>query len=589
MSDTPRPILRSIVTGMIVGSALSICNIYAGLKIGWSTAMGVTGALVSYAIWQMRSREGAAASPFTILETNLAQTAASSAAAVSSAGLSAAIPALTLMTGQILPWYQLAAWIAVVCFVGNVIAIPLRKQMLEVEPLGFPMGRATAETLRQIYAKGSEAMARVGALGVTALVAGVLKVLDSFKVIGAVGMPGTLGKYGLKNLTFAFDPGLLLVGIGGLMGLRAALSVLAGSVLAYAVIGPQLLDAGIVKPGAPDKPWFKSLVEWLLWPGVTLMVTSSLTTLALSWRSLWRGIRGLGALEGASASPYRQSAAEVPKTVDPIPRSWFNRSAVIAIVLGVGLQIGIFGIPWWAALLGVLLSGVLGVVAARVSGETGLTPVGAMGKITQLSIGAMLPGNVAANLMTANITGGAASQCADMMNDLKTGQELGASAKAQWIAQVAGATAGALVGSAVYLTLIPDPAKQLLTVEWPAPAVITWKTVAEVFRVGVSALPQGTPLAVAIAAALGVVLAIAEAKGPAVVKRFVPSPAALGLAFTVSAHQCVSLVLGAFASVAVVRIAPKWHGRFWVVLCAGAIAGEGLTGAGLSIYALAKP
>ncbi|NUO52564.1 MAG: OPT/YSL family transporter [Polyangiaceae bacterium] len=578
-----RSIVRSIVTGMLVGSALSICNIYAGLKIGWSTTMGVTSALLSFAIWRMRSASAVATSPFTILETNLAQTAASSAAAVSSAGLVAAIPALTIMTGQVLPWYQLAAWTASVCFVGNVIAIPLRKQMLETDPLPFPIGVATAETLRQIYAKGGEAMARVRTLGVAALVSGGVKVLEGMKLVGPVGFPGALGKYPLKNLTFAFDPGVLLAGIGGLMGTRAALSVLGGSIFAYGVLGPELLDRGIVQAGPPDKPWFKPLVEWLLWPGVTMMVTASLTTLAFSWKALVRGIRGLASIQADDGSASSTTPAN-----EQIPRSWLTRSAVLALTVGVALQISIFGIPWWAAVVGVLLSVVLGVVAARVSGETGLTPVGAMGKITQLTIGAALPGNVAANLMTANITGGAASQCADMMNDLKTGQELGASPKSQWISQVAGATAGALIGSAVYLIMIPDPAKQLLTPEWPAPAVITWKTVAEVFRVGVSALPRGTPLAVAIAAAVGIALAILEQRVDVATKKWLPSPSALGLAFTVSAHQCVSMAIGAVASLVVLRLAPAWHGRFWVVLCAGAIAGEGLVGAGLSIVQLLR-
>lgn len=248
------------------------------------------------------------------------------------------------------------------------------------------------------------------------------------------------------------------------------------------------------------------------------------------------------------------------------------------------LQVILFGVPWWAALVGLALSAILGLVATRVAGETGLVPVGAMGKVTQLAVGAALPGNVAANLVTANITGGAASQCADMMNDLKTAQMLGAAPRASWISQVAGALAGALFGSAVYLVLIPDPAKQLLTQEWPAPAVVTWKTVAEVFRVGVSALPRGTPAAVTIATALGVTLALLDAKAPASVKRWLPSAAALGLTFTVGANQALGLVAGGAASILVKRLAPKWHERFWAVLCAGAIAGEGIMGAGLSLW-----
>jgi uncharacterized oligopeptide transporter (OPT) family protein len=211
-----------------------------------------------------------------------------------------------------------------------------------------------------------------------------------------------------------------------------------------------------------------------------------------------------------------------------------------------------------------------------------------MGKVTQLAMGALLPGNVAANLMTANVTGGAASQCADLMNDLKTGAELGAPPRTQFLAQLSGALAGALIGSAMYLVMIPDPATQLLTPEWPAPAVLAWKTVAEVFRVGLEALPAGTPAAIGLAAASGVALAIAEAKGPQRIRAWVPSPAAVGLTFVVPANQGVSLVVGGLVGLCVARFAPTWHGRFWIVVCAGLIAGEGLTGAGLSVYAITR-
>jgi hypothetical protein len=66
---------------------------------------------------------------------------------------------------------------------------------------------------------------------------------------------------------------------------------------------------------------------------------------------------------------------------------------------------------------------VLAIVALRVSGETNVTPVGPMGKVTQLSFAVLDPGNVSTNLMAANVTGGSASQAGDMMHDLKTGTD----------------------------------------------------------------------------------------------------------------------------------------------------------------------
>src|SRR5690606_8573354 len=159
---------------------------------------------------------------------------------------------------------------------------------------------------------------------------------------------------------------------------------------------------------------------------------------------------------------------------------------VAAVAVG---QVVLFDIAWWAAILAVLLTWVLAAVCGRVSGETSLTPVGPMGKVTQLIFGLLVPGNPTANLMSANVTGGAASQAADLLHDLQTGSLLGASPRRQMIAQSCGIVGGALAGSAAYLVLLPDPATQIGTDEWPGPAVITWRAVAEVFAGGISAMP----------------------------------------------------------------------------------------------------
>ena len=162
--------------------------------------------------------------------------------------------------------------------------------------------------------------------------------------------------------------------------------------------------------------------------------------------------------------------------------------------------------------------------------------VGAMGKVSQLAFGTLIPRNPVPNLMAANVAGGAASQCADLMDDLKCGHLLGASPRLQTLAQVCGAVTGALVGSAAYVLLIPDPAKMLLTEEWVAPAAAIWKSVAELFMHGFEALPAGTPMAMAIAAAAGLVLPILASALPRGVRPLILSPVGLGLGFVFPAY-----------------------------------------------------
>src|SRR5690606_36212970 len=117
--------------GMVLGGLLSLCNLYSGLKIGRSNNMSVTAALLGFAFW--KAMQLATKRPgLTLLENNLNQTAASAGAAISSAGLVAPIPALTLLTGEQMAWPMLALWTFSVCCVGIAVAVGLRRQMLVV-------------------------------------------------------------------------------------------------------------------------------------------------------------------------------------------------------------------------------------------------------------------------------------------------------------------------------------------------------------------------------------------------------------------------------------------------------------------------
>jgi uncharacterized oligopeptide transporter (OPT) family protein len=234
----------------------------------------------------------------------------------------------------------------------------------------------------------------------------------------------------------------------------------------------------------------------------------------------------------------------------------------------------------------VLLTFLLALVAARVSGETNVTPVGAMGKVTQLAFAVLAPGQPAANLMSANVTGGAASQCADMMHDLKTGHLLGADPRPLFLAQVCGAFAGALAGCAGYLILVRDPVNQLLTAEWPAPSVAAWKSVAELFMLGTEALPPGAIEGMTIGGVVGVLLAVMEKLVPVSARRFVPSPTSIGLAFVIPAYNAISLFIGSVVAWAAGKAFPQWSTRFLVILASGIIAGESLSGVVLAMLAI---
>ena len=594
----PELTVRAVLTGMVLGEGVGPRKMFAGVKIGWGFNMSITAALLGYGAWHLASRTTGVRS-FNVLENTINQTSASSGAMIASAGLVAAVPALTLLTGYQWRFWTLVAWTFAVSLLGVAVALVLRRQMLVVEKLPFPSGLVTGVTLSEMYSRGEEAISRLKALLVGALIGGASKIAMDWFSWSRFSLPfgyrpaagSVLAERGVRhvtlgNLSFAIDPSPLMLAVGVIIGPRAGTSLLLGSLVAWGVLGPWALAEGLIPAGSvvaiasdePNASWFGPMVEWLLWPGVAMMVSAALTSTALSWRSF--------------AAAFHAGKARVTDPDPSIledPSSVVSRKAIIALLAGgtliaLVLQIALFDIAWWAAALGIVLTFVLATVAARVTGETDITPIGAMGKITQLFFGVVAPGGVTANLMAANVTGGAASQCADMLQDLRSGEVVGSSPRAQAIAQAFGVVSGSLAGSGAYLLLIPDPETMLFTDEWAAPAVATWKAVAEVFATGVSAMPEGSVAAMVAGAVVGASLSLAERFTSDRARPFVPSAASMGLAMVIPAFYAISMFAGSMLGWLSRRLAPGWSSRLLLIVAAGVIAGESIVGVASATY-----
>jgi uncharacterized oligopeptide transporter (OPT) family protein len=557
--------LRALLTGLILGAILTPSNIYSGLKIGWSFNMSIIALLVGFAFWQNLAKVlGRPA--WTLHESNINQTTASSAASIISGGLVAPIPAFTLITGQQLDMLPLMAWVFSVSFLGIWVAWYLRPSLIVESQLRFPEGMATLATMQQIYSHGAEAAQRLWVLGSAALLAAVIKLVDS--VLWT--LPRWTPSAQLERLTFSLEPSLLLLGFGGIIGLRVGLSLLLGAIIAWGLLAPWLLAEGLVSmPADASGPQFALLIEWLLWPGVSLMVCSTLTAL------------GLRFLRARRADASRRVALRRPAL---LPALGLGVSALLVIIL----QMTLFGIHPLMAALSIPLALLLAMVAARVVGATGIPPIGAIGQLSQLSFGAIAPGQVAINLMSANTAGGAAGQCTDLLNDFKVGHAIGATPSRQVIAQCLGILVGSLVGVLAYRLLIPDPQTMLITPEWPAPAVATWKAVAEALTSGLGSISLDIRWAMLAGALAGVALGMLEGLAPVWRLRWLPSSAALGLAFIIPAS--ISLMM-AFGALLAWLFAARWGNlaeRFVIVAAAGLVAGESLAGIGISLWQLLR-
>jgi uncharacterized oligopeptide transporter (OPT) family protein len=336
------------------------------------------------------------------------------------------------------------------------------------------------------------------------------------------------------------------------------------------LIAPWLLAEGLVRlPADAQGPQFALLIEWLLWPGVSLMVCATLTSL------------GLRLLRSRSSAAPRQAMSRHPN-------GWPIAGLVLAVLLVLVLQVSLFGIDLWLALLPIPLALMLAMVAARVVGAPGIPPIGAIGQLSQLGFGVFAAGHVPVNLMSANTAGGAAGLCTDLLNDFKVGHVIGAAPGRQAVAQCCGILLGSVVGVLAYQLLIPDPQSMLITPEWPAPAVATWKAVAEALTGGLGALAADVRWAMLAGALCGVLLGTLEGLLPERRLRWLPSSAALGLAFIIPASISLMMTLGAVLAWA---FASRWRSlgeRFVIVAAAGLVAGESMAGVGASLWQLLR-
>ncbi|AKT42018.1 uncharacterized protein CMC5_062400 [Chondromyces crocatus] len=487
--NEPQLTPRAVITGMVLGGVMSLSNLYVGLKVGWALGVTVTAAVLAFGIFSGLRRMapvGPFKKNFSSLENNVMASAASAAGYFTGAGMTSAIPALFMTTGRVLAPWELATWMLAISFLGVLLAVPMRRQMIDIDRLPFPEGMAYAETIRSLHAAPGEARKKALALGYGALVGAVVKLASG--VTGllkpvAVAMKSPLLPEHLPllakwaPLTLGFQTDLLMVGAGAIMGVRIAAGLALGAVLGWGVLGTWLHTHGLAGASAS----YATVRTFIVWPGVTLVVVSGLLAFGLKWRTVVSALKGLGRMTAGSKAGG-MAALEVPTT-------WFVRGLIVCTVLTVVLGYFIFEIPMWMGFLGVLLSTLLSIVACRATGETSITPTGALGKISQLLFGGLAVGNTQINLMASSITAGSAIHAADLLTDLKGGYMLGGKPRNQFISQFFGILAGAVFCVPAYMILATP--ERLGTAEFPAPAAKTWQAVAELLAGGVDTKVRG--------------------------------------------------------------------------------------------------
>lgn len=571
----PQLTFRAVLMGVLLGGVMSLSNIYVGLKVGWLLGVGITSCILSYAIYRgLRTAfPRIFTSDMSILENNCMQSTATSAGVSTASTLISAVAAYLMITGHHIPMFVLGWWIFFLAVLGVCMAVPMKRQMINVEQLRFPSGIAAAETLKSLHAEGPQALDKARSLGIAgvlgALVAWFRDVGKPFAIPGMLPFPGNILGLPLMKWTISFEMSTIMIAAGAIMGFKTAWSMLLGGFINYAILAPWVTQMGVIDI---KQIGFRSIVSWSTWAGGSMLVTSGLLSFVFNWRTIVRALGGLTTLFKKTST----SRNDDPMLSIEVPTSWFIVGVLTSGLGCIAILYSYFGTSWWMGIVAVVTTFFLSVVACRATGETDITPIGAMGKITQLLFGGIAPANTVTNLMTASVTAGAAGASADLLTDLKSGYLLGANPRKQFIAQFVGIFAGVLVVVPAFQLLVPS-AQSLGTAQWPAPSAQVWAAVARLLSNGIHSLHPTAQLGLLLGGLVGILLPLMEMALPKY-KSFIPSATGIGLSMVVPFFNSLSFFIGASIALFLEKKYPKIAEKYTITVSSGIIAGESLMG-----------
>ncbi len=452
---------RGLVLGALITVIFTAANVYLGLKVGLTFASSIPAAVISMAVLRLAGG--------TILENNMVQTQASAAGTLASVIF--VLPAL-VMVGH---WQGFAFWqTSLICAAGGVLGVlftvPLRRAMVTGSDLPYPEGMAAAEILKAGHADtGLQAPGEPGAGDIAAgaalsaaisfLASGLLVLADQISVFFAAG-PAVF------RLATGFS--LALLGAGYLIGLAAGLAMLLGACLAWEVIVPILTTLAPTPAGTTNGAYATFVwAHQVRFMGAGLIGVAAVFTLGQLLGPTITGVREAMA-RGLSETPALVPDTDRDLAPGVIAAIFILACLVTGLVLGNFVQttaladaIGV----WPMAIIGTVftvvfgfavaaacgyMAGLVGSSASPISGIAILATLACAMLIAELIGGGHAPGalrdaGIAFTLFVVTAVLATATISNDNLQDLKTGQLVGATPWKQQVALLAGTLVGALV------------------------------------------------------------------------------------------------------------------------------------------------
>lgn len=586
--------VRGLILGSVIAAVFTAANIYLGLRVGLTVASSIPAAVISMGVLRAL-RTG------SIRENNIVQTVASAGGTLSA--IIFVLPGL-IMVG----WWKSFPFLTtfLVCALGGTLgvlfSIPLRRALVVNSTLPFPEGLAAAEVLKA-GATGEEASPNAieRKRGPLIVLVGAL-VSAGAAVVAATGVAATglvrFFRIGTSATGINLGYSLALLGAGHLVGLSVGMAMLVGLIIAWGIATP-LLSAGL--PGAAAD------VALTVWRTQVRFIGAG----AIGVAAIWSLIKLVKPVVGGLVATARARSAPATGGVDDRDISLGLIGVITAgclLMIGWLLKDFIHGTPLetstWSLVLGgvaftLLIGGFVATVAGYMAGLIGASnsPVSGIGILATVAVALLLAvfwqpslgsqatdALVAFALFTVSIVFSIATISNDNLQDLKTGQLVGAAPWKQQVALIVGVIAGSLV--------IP-PILDLLNRAYGFPG--------DPNRVAISAAPLPAPQAalistlargvlnaqldwkmIGIGALVGLAcIVIDEVLGLLKLMRLPPLAIGIGIYLPMDATQpvVVGAVIGWLFNRAMDRRAnAEMAKRFGVLLASGLIVGESLLG-----------
>ena len=603
--------IRGLILGALITTVFTAANVYLGLKVGLTFASSIPAAVISMAILS-------AVKDSSILENNIVQTVASAAGTLSA--IIFVLPGLVIVGW----WTGFPFWESfLICLSGGVLGvlftIPLRRALVTTSDLPYPEGVAAAEVLKVGSGTRGETKDETGEAreGLVAVILGSVASAGLAIVTGTRILAGELtgfirlGATASTGYNFAWS--LALLGAGHLVGLSVGMAMLVGQVISWVIAVPiltsmQPADAGVTLAAHTTAIW-RTQVRFI---GAGAIAVAAIYTLARLAKPV------VGGLVSTLA------ASKAVRTLDDRDRdlsaSWIIGLTAACLVIAAWLAftfarsttalassavtLTLMAVPL-VLLIGFLIAGICGYMAGLIGASN--SPISGVGILSIVICASVLtlavtpttetrPALVAFALFVTAIIFACATISNDNLQDLKTGQLVGASPMRQQVALIVGVGAGAAVIAPV-LNLL---AKAYGFAGAPNVSVVAANPLPAPQATLISALAQGVVggnlewKMIGIGMIVGVGLILLDATMGALKKLRIP-PLAVGIGIYLPMSATFAVIVGAVISHwydKKVRSTPNPERaeRLGTLVASGLIVGESLWGvinAGL-IVGLAK-